>query len=107
MRAPLIFISDAEGESDRNSGVHNPYLILARPNGLDEERDSMALNKGNKSLRDLMAARGKESTSKIAPTSQIALPRPLQIPLDLSLEANPNLKKKRPVDTLKEGKVGL
>ena len=107
LRAPLIFISDAEGESDRNSGVHNPYLILARPNGLDEERDSMALNKGNKSLRDLMAARGKESTSKIAPTSQIALPRPLQIPLDLSLEANPNLKKKRPVDTLEEGKVGL
>ena len=61
-KAPLICISDAEGESDRSSGVHNPYLILARPDDSDEEEDSMALNKGNKSLRDLMDARGKEST---------------------------------------------
>ena len=68
-RAPLICISDAEGESDRSSGVHNPYLILARPDNSDEEEDSMALNKGNRSLKDLMAARGKESTSKTAPTS--------------------------------------
>ena len=56
-RAPLIYISDTEGESNRNSGVYNPYLILARPNGSDEEEDSMALNKGNRSLRDVMAAR--------------------------------------------------
>ena len=57
LRAPLIYISDTEGESNRNSGVYNPYLILARPNGSDKEEDSMALNKGNKSLRDVMAAR--------------------------------------------------
>ena len=68
-RAPLICISDAEGESDRSSGVHNPYLILACLDDSDEEEDSMALNKSNKSLRDLMATRGKESISKIAPTS--------------------------------------
>ena len=68
-RAPLICISDAEGESDRSSDVHNPYLILACLNDSDEEEDSMALNKSNRSLRDLMATRGKESISKIAPTS--------------------------------------
>ena len=56
-KAPLICISDTEGESDRNYGVYNPYLILARPDGSDEEEDSMALNKGNRSLRDVMAAR--------------------------------------------------
>ena len=56
-RAPLICISNTEGESDRNYGVYNPYLILARPDGSDEEEDSMALNKGNRSLRDVMAAR--------------------------------------------------
>ena len=66
----------------------------------------MALNKGNKSLRDLLAARGKESTSKIALTSQVAPPPPPQIPLDLGLKANLDLKKKRSVDTLKEGEVG-
>ena len=68
-RAPLIWISDAEGESDRSSGVHNPYLILTHPDSSDEEEDSMALNKGNRSLRDLTATKGKESTSKTAPTS--------------------------------------
>ena len=105
-RAPLICISDAEGESNRSSGVHNPYLILACPNNSDKEEDSMALNKGNKSLRDLLATRGKKSTLKIAPTSQVAPPSPPQIPLDLGLKANPDLKKKRPVDTFEEGEVG-
>ena len=45
-RAPLIYISNAKGESDRNSSVHNPYLILARPDGSDEEEDSMAIQQG-------------------------------------------------------------
>ena len=67
-RAPLIDISDAEGESNRNSDVRTPILVIARPNNSsDEEEDSMALNKGNKSLRELMVAKGKESTSKVAP----------------------------------------
>ena len=35
-RAPLICISNTEGESDRNYGVYNPYLILAHPDGSDE-----------------------------------------------------------------------
>ena len=58
-----------KGESNKSSDVHNPYLILARLDDSDKEEDSMALNKGNKSLRDLLAIRCKESTSKIAPTS--------------------------------------
>ena len=66
----------------------------------------MALNKGKKSLRDLMAARGKESTSKTTLMSQVAPPPP-QITIDLDLKPNPNLKKKRPVETLEEGEVGL
>ena len=69
LRAPLICISDAEGKLDRSSGVHNLYLILARLDDSDEEEDSMALNKGNKSLRDLLATRGKDSISKTTPTS--------------------------------------
>ena len=61
-RAPLICISDAKGESDRSSGIHNPYLIIARPDDSNEEEDNMALNNGNKILIDLMVVRGKEST---------------------------------------------
>ena len=69
-RAPLINLLDTEGESDRNSGVRTPVLVIAYPdNSSNEEEDSMALNKGNKSLRELMAARGKESTSKATPKS--------------------------------------
>ena len=58
-----------KGESNKSSDVHNPYLILARLDDSDKEEDSMALNKGNKGLRDLLATRCKKSTSKIAPTS--------------------------------------
>ena len=93
MKAPLINISDSEGESDRNSGIHTPILVITHPDDSDEEEDSMALNKGNKSLRELMVTRGKESTSKAAPKSQVPLPHP-QIPTNLGLKPNPDLKKK-------------
>ena len=104
-KAPLINISDAEGESNRNSGIHTPNLVTARPDDLNKEEGSTTLNKGNKSLRELMAVRGKESTSKATPKSQVPLPPP-QIPTDLGLKPNLDLKKKRPVETLEEGKVG-
>ena len=109
-RAPLINISDTEGESDRNSGVHTPILVIARPNISSElKEDSMALNKGNKSLRELMASRDKESTSKGASKSQVPSNLPLpppQIPTDLGLKPNLDLKKKIPLETLEEGEVG-
>ena len=53
-----------------------------------------------------MATRGKKSTSKLAPTSKVTPPPPPQIPLDLDLKANIDLKKKRPVDMLEEGEMG-
>ena len=109
-RAPLVNLSDTEGESNRNSGVKPPVLVIAYPdNSSDEEEDSMALNKGNKSLRELMAARGKESMSKATPKSQAPSnlpPPPPQVPTDLGLKPNPDLKKKRSVEMLKKGEVG-
>ena len=109
-RAPLINLSDAEGESDRNSGVRAPVLVIAySDNSSDEEEDDIALNKGNKSLRELMAARGKGSTSKAPPKSQAPsnLPPPLsQVPTNPGLKPNPDLKKKRPAESLEEGEVG-
>ena len=70
----------------------------------------MALNKGNKSLRELIASRGKVSTSQEAAKFQVStdlppLP-PLQILTDLELKPIPDLKKKRPLEALEEGKVG-
>jgi len=84
--------------------------VIPRPdNSFYEEKDSMALNKGNKSLRELLAFRSKESTLKAAPKSQVPSnlpPPPPQIPIDLDLKLNPDPKKKRPLETLKEGEVG-
>ena len=69
----------------------------------------MVLNKGNKSLREPMASRGKESTSKGASKSQIPLnlpPTPPHILFDLDLKPIVDLKKKRPLEELEEGEVG-
>ena len=56
-----------------------------------------------------MAARGKGQTSKAPTKSQIPSnlpPAPPQIPADLDLKVNPDLKKKRLVESLEEGEVG-
>ena len=109
-KAPLVTISDVEGEVDKHSGVHTPIFVIAHSNNSsEEEEDSMALNKHNKSLRELMASRGKGSTSKEATKSQVPSnlpPPPPQIPTDLRLKPNPDLKKKRPLEALEEGEVG-
>ena len=85
--------------------------MIARPdNTSEEEEDEMVLNRGNKGLRELMAARNKVPTSKEAPKSQVPpiLPPPPPLPLtNLRLHAIPNLKKKRPVQELEEGEVAL
>ena len=55
-KSPLIKLSNAEGELDRNSVIGAPPLVIAcSDDSSDEEVDNMASNKG-KSLRELMAA---------------------------------------------------
>ena len=102
-------ISDFEEGANRHSGVHAPTLVIARPNStFEEEEDEMALNRGKKSLRDLMAARNKGPSSQKAPKSQVppTLPPPLPLsPTDLGLQALPNLKKRRPVQKLEKREV--
>ena len=56
-----------------------------------------------------MAARGKGSTLKATPKPQAQSnlpPSPSQVPTNLGLNANPDLKKKRPAKSLEEGEVG-
>jgi len=84
--------------------------VITRPDSSSkEEEDGMALNKGNKSLRDLMAVRNKMSTSKEATKSQVPPtlpPPPPSLLVDLGLKVIPDLKKKRPVQELEKGEVG-
>ena len=107
---PGVTISNAKGEADRHFGVRTPVLVIVCPDSSsEEEEDSMVLNKGNKSLRELMSSRGKVSTLKEATKSQVPSnlpPPPPQIPTDLGLKPIADLKKKRPVEALEEGEVG-
>ena len=107
--AQVVHISDTNDEPDRHSGVHTPTLVIARTNSTFEEKEEeMALNQGNKGLKELMATRNKGSTSKEVPKSQVppTLPPPPPLPLtDLRLHAIPNLKKKRLVQELEKGEV--
>ena len=60
------------------------------------------------SLKGLLPNRNKGLTSKEVPKTQIPpkLPTPSPSPpADLGLHANPNLKKKRPMQDLEEGEV--
>ncbi|XP_030939491.1 uncharacterized protein LOC115964292 [Quercus lobata] len=106
LKAALIELSDVEGEQDRNSVVSAPLIIACSENSSDEEVDNMASNKG-KSLRELIATRGKGQSSKALAKSQISIlpPTAPQIPANVGLKANPDLKKKRPVESLKEGEI--
>ena len=107
--AQVVHISDTNDEPDRHSGVHAPILEIAHPySTFEEEEDEMALNQGNKGLKELMATRNKGSTSKEVPKSQVppTLPPPPPLPLtDLRLHAIPNLKKKRLVQELEKGEA--
>ena len=68
--ALIVNISVVEEEADRHSGVYFPALVVARPDSTSkEEEDTMTLNWGNRSLRDLMAARNKGTTSQEVPKS--------------------------------------
>ena len=70
-KAPLIELSNVEGEPDRNSVIGAPpHVIACSDDSSDEEVDNMASNKG-KSLRELMTARDKGQTSKEPTKSQI------------------------------------
>ena len=106
----MVNLSDVKGDPDRNSGIcTSPLVIACLDDSSDEEVDNMASNKGSKSSRELMAARGKGLTSKAPTKSQAPSnlpPSPPQVPADLGLKVNHDLKKKRPAESLEEGEVG-
>ena len=66
--------------------------------------------KKSPSLRGLMANRGKEATSPEAPKAQTSanLPPPPSLPpVDQGPRANPDVKKKRPIQELEEAEMLL
>ena len=74
-----------------------------------DEEEVMAPKTGP-SLRELMKSRNKapspKDKNKPKPPANPPPPPP-QIPADFGLKPNPDLRKKRPMDIVKEGELGL
>ena len=73
-----------------------------------DEEEAMAPKTGP-SLKELMKSRNKAPSPKDKNKSKPPTnppPPPLQIPADLGLKPNPNLMKKRQMDTTEEGELG-
>ena len=61
------------------------------------------------SLKELMKNRNKAPSPQDKDKSQLPAnppPHPSQIPVDLGLKPNPDLRRKRPLDTVEEGELG-
>ena len=120
-----VELLDSKIKSNIFSAAYPPKLIVARVNtSLEEEEEGMDL-KQRTGIKGLLASRNKGSTSKEAPTKGQSQKRPLRpkfllvfhlfpplpppppkaLLTNLGLKANPNLRKKMPVEDLEEGEV--
>ena len=103
-----IVISEAKEEVDEYSCVQTPTLIITYVgDSSDNEEERMALKTGP-SLRELMKRRNKASSPQDKSKSKppVNPPPPPQLPADLELKPNPDLRKKRHVKAPEEGEVG-
>ena len=103
-----ILISEAEEGADEHSCVQTPaHVVTYIADTLDEE-EAMAPKTGP-SLKELMKNRNKvpspQDKNKSKPPANPPPPPP-QIPANLGLKPNTDLRRKRPVDTIEEGELG-
>ena len=104
----LVELSDSDLDLDRFSVAHSPRLIVAwidTSQEIEEEGMDLKLRSG---LKGLMSNRNKGQSSKDVPKVQApaSLSSPPPPPTNPGLQANPILRRKRPIDELEEGEVG-
>ena len=104
-----IIISEAEEETDEYSCVQTPAPIVTYvENSSDNEEEDMAL-KPTPSLRELMKGRNKvpspQEANKSKPPVNPHSPPP-QLPADLGLKPNLELRRKRHQEVPEEGEIG-
>ena len=108
-----IVISEAEEEADEYSCVQTPAQIVTYVGDSSDEEEEMAPKTGP-SLRDLMKNRNKASSPQdknkskppVNPPPPLPLPPP-QLPADLGLKPNLDLRRKRHTEVTEEGEMGL
>ena len=103
-----IVISEAGEEANEYSCVQTPAPIITYvDDSLDNEGEDMAPKTGP-SLRDLMKGRNKapspQEKSKSKPL--VNPPPPSQLPADLGLKSNPDLRRKRHTKAPEESEMG-
>ena len=103
-----IVISEAEEEADEYSCVQTPAPIITYVgDSSDNEEEEMAPKTGP-SLRELMKGRNKAPSPQEKAKSKPPMnPPPPQLPTDLGLKPNPDLRRKRYIEAHEEGEVGL
>ena len=97
-----ILISEAEEGADEHSCVQTPAQVVTFIADTSDKEEAMA-SKTGPSLRELMKNRNKTSSPKDKNKSKPPVnppPPPPQILADLGLKLNPDLRKKRPIDTV-------
>ena len=104
-----IIISEAEEGADEYSCVQTPAQIINYVGDSSDDEEAMAPRTGP-SLRELMKNRNKAPSPKDKNKSKPPVnppPPPLpQIPANLGLKPNPDLRKKRHVESIEEGELG-
>ena len=88
--------------------MQTPAQVVTFIADTSDEEEAMAPKTGP-SLRELMKSRNKVSSPKDKNKSKPPAnppPPPPQIPADLGLKPNPDLRKKRPMDTVEERELG-
>ena len=103
-----ILISEAEEGADEHSCIQTSAQVITFIADTSDEEEEMAPKTGP-SLKELMKSRNKASSPKDKDKSKPLAnppPSPPQIPANLRLKPNPDLRKKRQMDTVEEGELG-
>ena len=100
-----IVISEAEEETDEYSCVQTPAQIVTYISDSSDEEEEMAPKIGP-SLRELMKSRNEAPSPQDKNKSKPLVNPPPQLPVDLGLKPNPDLRKKRQPEVTEEGEMG-
>ena len=104
-----IVMSEAEEEADEYSCVQTPAQIVTYIGDSSDEEEEMAPKTGP-SLKELMKKRNKapspQDKNKSKPPVNPPSSPPPQLPTDLGLKPNPDLRRKRHPEVTEEGRMG-
>ena len=105
-----IVISEAEKGADEYSCVQTPTPIVTYIGDTSDEEEAMA-SKTGPSLKELMKNRNKapspqDKNESKPPINPPPPPPPPQLPADLGLKPNPDLRRKRHPEAIEEGELG-